>query len=141
VLAPLQRVRLGPAQLLGRVDVRADGRELRMRLSGRAHRQVLRRRRAAVRREVPGQTFVPVRGRGGGAEHAAVQRRAGDQAVGRARGRLLRQAPRRARQVPVLVVVRRRAGAEDFRPRYSCHDRKILFSYFQGIVEFRKISS
>lgn len=116
VLAPFQRVRRGPAQLFGRVDVRAAGQRVRVRLSRGPRRQTLRPGRAAVGRAVLGQAVVPVRVRDG-AEHETVQRGAGDQAVRRARRRVLRQARRGAQKVPVPVAVRRRAGAEDLRTR------------------------
>jgi len=94
VLAPVQRLRREPAQLLGRVDVRARGCGIRVRLSGRSGRQTLWPGRAAVRRPVPGQAVVPVRVRGCGSQHAAVQRRARDQTVRRTRHRVLRQTRR-----------------------------------------------
>lgn len=117
VLAPFQRVRRGPAQLLGRIDVRAAGPRVRVRLSRGPRRQTLRPRRAAVGRAVLRQAVVPVRVRGG-AEHATVQRGAGDQAVRRVWCRVLRQTRRGAQKVPVPVAVRRCAGAEDLRPRW-----------------------
>lgn len=116
MLAPVQRVRREPPQLFGRVDVRAGGRRVRVRLPGRPYRQALRPGRAAVGRPVFGQAFVPVRVHGR-AEHAAVQRRARDQADRRARDRVFRQTRRRAQEVFVSVAVRWRAGTQDIRPR------------------------
>jgi len=117
VLAPLQRVRRGPAQLFGRVDVRSGGRRVRVRLSGRPGRQTLRPGRTVVRRPVPGETVVPVRVHGG-SEHATVQRGAGNQIVRRARDRVLRPTRRHAQEVSVPLAVRRRARIEDFCPGY-----------------------
>lgn len=117
VLAPVQRLRLESTQLLGRVDVRAGRRWLRVRLSGGSGRQTLRQGRAAVGRQVFGQTFVPVCVHGR-TRHAPVQRRARNQTVRRTRRRVLRQT-RRGQQVFVSLAVRRRIGVEDFRSRYA----------------------
>lgn len=116
MLAPVQRVRRQPAQLLRRVDVRPGGHRVRVRLSGRPHRQALRRGRTAVRRPVPGQAVVSVRVRRR-TEYASVQRRARDQTIRRTRDRVLRQTRRGAQKVLVSLAVRRCTGTEDFRSR------------------------
>lgn len=147
VLAPVQRVRREPAQLFGRVDVRAGGRRVRVRLPGRPDRQALRPGRAALGRPVPGQAVVPVRVHGR-AQRAAVQRRAGDQTDRGARDRVPRQTRRRAQEVFVSVAVRRRAGTQDIRPRYigpiSCkytrpaagpRDATVAAAYLKGALQ------